>query len=124
MAPQTGLGRNEWYLDAKGIGAVNLRGCRLVVLSGCSTGRLQETALSDPNSLVRAFLAAGARTVVASRWNVDSRTTERLMEVFYQALGQGSEPAGALKLAETAVRLRAETAHPYYWSAFTAFGTR
>lgn len=124
MASQTGLDRNEWYLDAKGIGAANLRGCRLVVLSGCSTGRLRETALSDPDSLVRAFLAAGARTVVASRWNVDSQTTERLMELFYQALWQGSEPAGALKLAETAVRSQAETSHPYYWSAFTSFGTR
>jgi CHAT domain-containing protein len=124
LAPGPGTTDTAGHLDARRLADVSLCRCSLVVLSGCSTGRLSETSLSDPDSLVRAFLAAGAGTVVASRWNVDSSVTERLMEVFYQALRQGHEPASSLRIAEADVRSRPETRHPYYWSAFTCFGSQ
>ena len=40
-------------------------------------------------NLARAFLTAGARSVVASLWDVDDRSTATLMESFYEHLKAG-----------------------------------
>ena len=99
-----------------------LRSCRLAVLSACATDPEQDDESADPQYLVRAFLAAGARNVVASRWNVDSRATGRLMELFYSSLAAGETPSRALQSAASALRRRAETEHPFYWAAFSVYG--
>ena len=113
----------------------------LVVLSACETGIAPVTAGDEsPEALDRAFLVAGARTVVASRWPVDDAATGALMRRFYAGLDRG--PASALAIAmrevqlggrapETVSRgLQAETdggsaakwSHPYYWAAFKVSG--
>ena len=67
---------------------------------------------------------AGVREVVASRWAVDSSATRDLMLHFYRELCGGKPPALALGLAERAVRLNGTTNHPYFWAAFSLFGTQ
>jgi len=66
------------------------------------------------------MLGAGAADVVASRWNVDSAATGRLMLRFYDLLLSGKTAPEALNEAE--IYLRQEYVHPYYWAAFAAFG--
>jgi CHAT domain-containing protein len=73
---------------------------------------------------VRAALAAGAHQVVASRWNVDSKATQILFEHFYRELRREDDASGALRAAQAYLQSRSETSHPYYWSAFTTFGSR
>jgi CHAT domain-containing protein len=40
--------------------------------------------------------AAGARTVVATLWNVDDLSTAQFMKSFYRRLSAGQDPDGAL----------------------------
>jgi CHAT domain-containing protein/tetratricopeptide (TPR) repeat protein len=94
---------------------------RLAVFSACATARLSET--SAARSLVGDFLQAGARNVAASRWNVDSVATEDFMGLFYDSLLAGHTPAEALQAAGNSFRQVHGRAHPYYWAAFTAFGS-
>jgi CHAT domain-containing protein len=117
-------GTSRQYLDASCLTPGSLARCRLMVLSGCSTGRLEQSALSDRNNLVRAALAAGAHQVVASRWNVDSKATQILFEHFYRELRREDDASGALRAVQAYLQSRSETSHPYYWSAFTTFGSR
>jgi CHAT domain-containing protein len=112
------------FFDAGAVASAGIPPGDLVVLSGCSTGRMRESAFADSTNLVSAFLVSGAGAVVASRWNVDSHATQRLMESFYGALDKAPDSARALAVAEAEIRSRAETAHPYYWSAFTVFGAQ
>ena len=63
----------------------------LVVLSACRTARGRVLAGEGVQSLARAFLHAGARSVVASLWNVNDEGTASLMESFYRGLAHGSE---------------------------------
>ncbi len=113
--------RGAEVLAAAQINSRELRECRLVVLSACSTASGEGAALVDPEGLVGAFLLAGVPDVVASRWNVNSAVTTRLMEKFYKRLLAGDGVAVALERAARVVRQAPATAHPYYWAAFSVY---
>ena len=72
--------------------------------------------------LVRAFVGAGGRTVLASHWPVpdDFDATGRLIGGLFATDGQAT--AGALKTSQTALMDDAQTSHPFYWSAFAVVG--
>lgn len=61
----------------------------LAVLSACSTARGAVFAGEGVQSLAQAFLRAGARSVVASLWQVDDASTAALMQAFYARLFAG-----------------------------------
>lgn len=95
----------------------------LVVLSACDTALGRETKGEGPQSLGRAFLAAGAANAVVSLWRVDDSSTEELMVEFYrQHLQHGRPPAEALRQSQLAVRARSGWSDPYYWGAFVVQG--
>ncbi len=95
----------------------------LVVLSACRSGRGARLTGEGAASLSRAFLWAGASTVVVSLWNVDDGATAFLMDRFYTELSrEGVTPAVALGLAQGAVRARPEWSAPRYWAGFVVQG--
>lgn len=97
--------------------------CDLVVLSACQTGRGQLLSGEGIVGLSRAFLYAGARSVVVSLWSVSDISTGHLMKNFYQHLAGNLGNAAALRLAKLEMlHSVAETRHPYYWAPFIAIG--
>lgn len=94
-------------------------GARLVVLSGCETGT--DAVLVDDRvvGLPEAFLAAGARSVVATDRRVDDGVTRRFVERFYAA-GGAERPGAALRVAALALRSEGEAG----WSAYRLVGLR
>jgi CHAT domain-containing protein len=106
----------------------------LVILSACNTASTGGLAASREagvvtggdfalDGLVRAFVGAGGRTVVASHWPVpdDYDATGRLISGFFEA-APGVATAEALRQAQVALMDQAETSHPFYWSAFAVVG--
>ena len=89
----------------------------LVVLSAC------ETALgAERGGLVRAFLQAGSRRVVATLWKVPDHSTPKIMESFYQGLlRQGMTPSAALQQAQIQM-LDSRWKAPHYWAGFVLQG--
>jgi len=108
-------------LRAADIGNLDLSRCLLAVLSGCSTGSGELHGPGDPQSLVRAFLRAGAREVVASYWDLSSAGTTTLMQEFYQQMMSGAPVAESLQRATAALRSGGIYAHPYYWAGLEVF---
>lgn len=107
---------NDGYLHAGEIEATRT-GAQLVVLSACET---VSGALFNGEGLMglaRAFLAGGAKSVVASLWPIGAQTTDVMAE-FHRRLAANEPPAIALRAAKVALRKRAETAHPLYWASF------
>jgi len=45
------------------------------------------------------------------------------MTDFYARLLRGDSPPEALRAAEARIRAHPETSHPYYWAAFSSFGS-
>lgn len=91
----------------------------LVTLSACQTG-LGKMLGQGSIGLTRAFMAAGARSVLASLWRVDDDSTEDLMVNFYSDYLQSGNKGLALQSAMKKTRQRYP--EPRYWAAFSLFG--
>jgi len=96
-----------------------LQNLQLVVLSACDT--TGETA-NGQDTLVQGFLRAGVPHVLATRWQVDSKSTAFMIQSFYKHLLQGSSAAASLQQARIEMLSAPGTAHPAYWASFQAFG--
>jgi CHAT domain-containing protein len=95
----------------------------LVVLSACNTALGQELRGEGLVGIVRGFMYAGARRVVASLWKVDDDATGELMGRFYrQMLGEGLAPAAALRQAQIEMWQESDFRSPFYWAAFVLQG--
>lgn len=90
----------------------------LVTLSACQTGRSVVGGGDELLGLLRAFLAAGASSLVSTFWTVEDSTTADLMKDFYQALAGGASKGAALRQAQ----LGHIDKHPYFWSPFFLVG--
>jgi CHAT domain-containing protein len=106
----------------------------LVILSACDTAgkasavATQQAGLSTGgdvalDGLVRAFVGAGARLVIASHWPVpdDYNATERLMTGLFSA-PPGTPTVTALRMSQRQLMDDPNTSHPFYWAAFAAVG--
>jgi tetratricopeptide (TPR) repeat protein len=111
----------DGWLAASDVIRLDLAGA-LVTLSACESGRNEVYAGDELIGLTRAFLGAGATTLVASLWLVQDETTAQLMENWYKHLSEGVGRATALRNAQLA--LKDKYPHPYYWAPFVLIGQR
>lgn len=124
-------GHHLWELPAACIAREQLSNLSLVVLSACHTGQghvlhgLEERSSQEGEmGLSRAFLRAGASSVVSSLCAVNDLTTKDLMISFHRHLaGDTGSRAHALRAAMLEVRhSKASIQHPYFWAAFVLTG--
>jgi CHAT domain-containing protein len=94
----------------------------LVVLSSCESALGKDLGSEGINGLPRAFLYAGAHSVIASLWKVDDEAAVILMKVFYSRLQRGEDPARALQGAQLDLIKNTRLSDPYYWAAFVLEG--
>ena len=92
----------------------------LAVLSGCGTGASAILGADELVGLTRGLLQAGARSLIASLWDVHDESTARLMQSFYGGLSASLDPAWQLRRAQQS--LRDSYPHPYYWAPFVTIG--
>jgi CHAT domain-containing protein len=115
-------GRENGFLQLHDIYKLNLS-ADLVVLSACSTGLGEEIRGEGLVGLTQGFLNVGAKSVVASLWQVDDRATAELMRNFYRAMfDDGLPPAAALREAKKVMWREPRWRAPYYWAAFVLQG--
>ena len=108
-------------MDASVVRPLHLQSLQLAVLSACSTAS-GSGGSSGFNSVTDALLRAGVPHVVASRWTVDSVETRAFVDDFYHNVLSGQPVSGALRRTALKMLANPRTAHPYYWSAFSAYG--
>ena len=94
----------------------------LVTLSACESGRNEVIGGDEILGLTRAFLGAGAATLVVSLWLVHDETTAQLMSRWYERLHDGEGPAVALRAAQ--LEMKEQYTHPYFWAPFILIGKR
>jgi CHAT domain-containing protein len=110
----------DGLLTAEDVTGLDLLATELVVLSACQTGLGLVHAGEGVFGLRRAFVLAGARTLVMSLWKVPDDQTRELMEDFYRRLLAGEGRAEALRQAQLA--MKAKYPDPFYWGAFICQG--
>ncbi len=105
----------------------------VVILSACDTaGQASSAATREAglgsgggtslDGLVRAFIGAGGRSVIASHWPApdEYNATAQLISGLFQA--RGLSVAEAMQKAQIGLMDDAATSHPYYWSGFAIIG--
>jgi CHAT domain-containing protein/Tfp pilus assembly protein PilF len=92
----------------------------LVVLSACETGLGKEVKGEGLMSLTRAFMYAGAPSVVVSLWNVNDESAADLMIRFYRHLQAGKSKSEALRQAQ--LETIKDNGFPFFWAPFVLVG--
>ena len=122
-------------LTAKDVYGLHLK-ADLVVLGSCQSagGKVSGEGIS---ALVRAFFFAGARSIVASVWDVPDEPASRLLPAFYESWMKGRPAADAMRAAQLrlladlrAGRMRIKTPvgemvlpeNPALWAGFIVLG--
>jgi|GEM_PF-1061231 len=101
----------------------------LVFLAACDTARTGEgaqglAALFDGaqlDGLVRSFIYAGARSVLATHWVADDKAADAITTQFF-AEARGAPMHEALRNAQTTLMQAEATSHPYYWAPYVVIG--
>jgi CHAT domain-containing protein/Tfp pilus assembly protein PilF len=96
----------------------------LVTLSACDTalggGELSDLPAGEELlGLTRAFLSAGSRSVLATLWEIEDRTTAQFVTDFYQAARTQGFPEALARVQRHRAHRAGAEGHPWSWAAFT-----
>ena len=110
----------DFILTMRDVLRVKMR-ARLVVLSCCHSAQ-GEIKAEGVVGIARAFLGAGARSVLVSLWAIDDKATLEFMKNFYQHLVKGKSASEALNQAMNCMRESEEFGSVKYWASFVLIG--
>jgi len=91
----------------------------LVVLSACETGLGKYSAGDEIIGFYRAFMYAGAKSIIATLWPVSDEATSFLINEFYQALKKNSL-GESLRMAQ--LKTKEKYPNPANWGGFVLVG--
>ena len=114
------LEKEDYMLTMADVMSVKLR-TKLVVLSCCHSGRGQIKA-EGVVGIARAFMGAGARSVLVSLWAIDDEATLEFMKSFYRNLEKGRSASESLNHAMKCLRESEKFSDVKYWAPFTLIG--
>lgn len=112
---------SQGRLTARDLFGINLPNVELVVLSACETGVAKLIKGDELIGLNRAFIYAGALSIVSSLWKVSDKATAELMYEMYKNLDMKNK-AGSLRNAQLRMKKTKYYQHPFYWAAFQITG--
>ena len=110
----------DFLLTIPDVLSVGLK-ARLVVLSCCHSGQ-GEIYDEGVVGIARAFLGAGARSVLVALWAIDDEATLEFMRVFYRHLVQGKKASEALNSASNYMRESSDFGETCQWAPFVLIG--
>ena len=112
--------REDYLLTMKDVLNAQIR-AKLVVLSCCHSAR-GEVKAEGVVGIARAFLGAGARSVLVSLWAIDDEATMEFMKLFYQQVVHRRSASEALNKAMKSMRESDRFSAVNYWAPFVLIG--
>ena len=96
----------------------------LVILSACETANGEIHRGEGVVSIASAFAHAGVKSVVATLWKVNDKSTMQLVDQFYTELKLGKQKHTALAQAKRNYMKNnpGQASHPFFWAGFIPIG--
>ncbi len=111
---------NDGFLEASEIVRLKLNS-DLVVLSSSSSGLGKFDESEGITEMTKAFFTAGSKSIVVTLWEVNDKSTSKLMSCFYKKLSEGYDKSEALRHAKLEF-IKDQSPNPYFWAAFVLSG--
>ena len=112
--------KEDYMLTMTDVLSVHLR-ARLVVLSCCHSGQ-GEVKAEGVVGIARAFMGAGARSVLVTLWAIDDEATLEFMKKFYYCLVEGRSSSESLNQARKCLKESEKFSDVKYWAPFVLIG--
>ena len=112
--------KEDYMLTMTDVLSVRLR-ARLVVLSCCHSGQ-GEVKAEGVVGIARAFMGAGARSVLVTLWAIDDEATLEFMKKFYYCLVDGKSSSESLNQARKCLKESEKFNVVKYWAPFVLIG--
>ena len=95
-----------------------------MVLSACNTASGNNQSDEGLSGLASAFIFAGAKSIMASHWSVESNTTKQLVTTFFKNLKTSSKMtrSEAMRLSMKKLFSDHRYKHPIFWAPFILVG--
>jgi CHAT domain-containing protein/tetratricopeptide (TPR) repeat protein len=123
--PPTATDDDDGYLSASEIAALKLD-ADWVILSACNTAAGGASSAEALSGLGRAFIYAGARSLLVSHWAVYSEATVKLITGAVREMSSDAKVGRAEAMRRSMLALidkgSKEEAHPAYWAPFVVVG--
>lgn len=120
------LSLDDGLLTAYEVTGMRLYDTEMVALTACSTAVGEVGAGASVAGLRRAFIAAGAHSMIMSQWDVPERSSLSLMQHFYDSwLGEGTGRYTAFRESQLRILNSAREdvqGHPWFWAGFVYIG--
>ena len=111
---------NDGRLESAELFSMDIKPC-LVTVSAGKSGPGVVTSEAGVVGLERAFIYAGAPSLITGRWSVSDASTAKLFETFYRNLQTMSKDE-ALRSAQISLIRSEQFSAPYFWAAFYLTG--
>lgn len=96
----------------------------LIILDACNSASGNLAVGEGILSLSRGFFLTGTKSVIASLWNVNVKSTNNILASFYEELSNDNSKSNALHIAKISYLKNAQTSEksPYYWASIILTG--
>lgn len=113
---------DDGYLNASEILTLKLNN-PFVILSACETGTDKIEGGEGVAGICQSFFVAGAKSVLATLWSIDEKSSYEFMKMFLTKIKAGEKPFYALKNTKLDFRKKyTEFSQPFYWAPFILYG--
>ncbi len=110
----------DGIVTALKLSGMKLKNTDLVVLSACQTGVVDSNSTESVSGLSKAFIQAGAKSVLSTLWSVANKESTTLIEDFYKQIADKESYSVALKRAK--LKMITQGKHPFFWGGFVLVG--
>ena len=124
--PENGSEFDDGLLKASEVSQLKLN-ADIVLLSACNTASGAKMGAEGLSGLARAFIYAGARSLLVSHWSVDSGAAAKLTTGLFEALKTNPEMGRSEALQASMMSLASDDrnphySHPAFWAPFSLIG--
>lgn len=112
--------KDEGIVTSLKLSSLDLKSTQLVVLSACQTAEVDPNSSESVSGLNKAFIQAGANSVIMSLWAVADKETMELMSNLYNNIKDNK--SYSLSLRNSKLGMIKQNIHPYYWAPFIISG--